>query len=246
MFSNWKFNCALVGLLLAVTFVSQRAWRSFHVAAPAGFRLENRQGPALPAAVLSGLQALLHQLDLEIKQSGEPVESLAFFVIHKGGKQLLECKLETIRNPGFAPASEFPVPHWTTDQSIVGYYLLDGTPLTVTLKHHPSQPKTTFLVVETREPLAPGAAVSVLHVEQQPLDLHPDSAGLCRHNLPRVPRDEGAIHAVAICLPAQATLQKYQPAEGAYLSTKDAPLVAWINRRLDDHAPAPFVVFKLN
>jgi len=247
MTRNWKFKCALAGLLVAVAFVAYRSWRSFHEAVPAGLHFDSRRGPALPAAMFPPLQTILHQLELEVKDSGEPVESLAFFVIPKTGKQLLVCNLETISNPGFAPASLFPVPRWTTDQSIVGYYLLNGTALNITLKHHPTQPNTAFLVVETRDPLAPGATLSVLHVEQRPLDLHQDAAGLCRQTLPRVPRDAGAIHAVAICLPVHSLLQKYQPADGAYISTKDdVPVVGWINRRLDAHAPAPFVTFKLH
>ena len=245
MTGNWKFKCALAGLLLAVVFAAYRFHRSLYDDAPASLRLERRHGPALPAAMLPPLQTFLHQLKLEVKESGEPVESLVYFVINKTSEQLLVCNLETVRNPGFATASQFPVERGTTDQSIVGYYLLDGTPLNFTLKHQRARSNAAFLAVETREPLAPGASISVLRVEQRPLDLRPDATGLCRQNLPRVPRDAGAIHAVAICLPAHATLQKYQPLDGAYISTKDAPLVGWINRRLDARTPEPFVTFKL-
>ena len=246
MTGNWKFKCALAGLLLAVLFTGYRACRSLQEVGPAWLRLERRHGSSLPTAMMPSLQSLLHQLELEVQQSGEPVESLVYFVILKTGKQMLVCNLETVSNPGFEPASQFPVQRWTTDQSIVGYYLLNGTPLNFTLKHHPTQPNAACLAVETREPLAPGASISVLRVEQRQLKLRPDAAGFCRQNLPWVPRDNGAIHAVAICLPARAILQTYQPAAGAYCLTTDAPFVGWINRRLDNNAPAPFVMFKLN
>ena len=246
MSRNWKFKAAVAGVLLVFVIVADRGYRSFHAAAPAWMRTENRRGAALPTQVLASVQAIFHQLDLEVKQSGQPVESLEFFTVAKTGKQLLVCSLETINNPGFEPASEFPVSRWTTDQNIIGYYLLNGTALNITLKHHPTQTNVTFLVVETRAPLAPGASVSVLRVEQRPLDLRPDTNGFSRVSLPRVPYDEGAIHAVAVGLPAHATLKKHLPAEGAYLSTKDAPLVIWINRRLDGRVPAPSIVFKLD
>lgn len=245
MTGNWKFKYALAGLLLAVVFVGYRSCRSFHDEEPAWLRLERRQSPSLPAAMMPPLQALLHQLELETKESGEPVESLVYFVVTKTGKQMLVCNLETIQNPGFTPASQFPLPRSTTDQSIVGYYLLNGTPLSFTLKHLSAKSNTAFLAVETREPLLSGASLAVLRVEQRPLDLHPDATGLYRQNLPRVKRDAGAIHAIAICLPARAILQKHQPTDGAYILTEDAPLVGWINRRLDARAPTPFVIFKL-
>lgn len=246
MTGNWKFKCALAGLLLAVVFTGFRVCRSFHEAGPSWLRLERRQGPTLPATMMPPLQTLLHELELEVQQSGEPAESLVYFVINKNGKQMLVCSLETLSNPGFAPASQFPVQRWTTDQSIVGYYLLNGTSLNFTLKHHPTQPNAACLAIETREPLAPGASISLLRVEQRPLDLHPDATGLCRQYLPRVPRDDGAIHAIAICLPPRATLKNYQPADGAYLSTKDSPLVAWISRRLDGRSPVPVITFTLD
>ena len=245
MTGNWKFKCVLVGLLVVVMFSVYQFNQSSNDRAPAWLRLERRHGPALPAAMLQSLKTLLQQIELDTNDSGQPLGSLIYFVITKNNKPMLACNLEIIRNPGFAPASQFPVERGTTDQSIVGYYLLDGTPLNFTLKHQRARSNAAFLAIETQEPLAPGASISLLRVEQQPLDLDLDVNGFCRQRFPRVSRNSSAIHAVAICLPANTSLQTYRPSDGAYISTKNALLVGWINRRLDSRVPAPSITFKL-
>ena len=246
MNSIWKFRCALIVAGLVLGFTVYRGRQTFYEEAPAWMRLQSRRSPALPDEVLTPWLTLRHQLDLAAKQNAQPIKSVQFFVITKSGKQMLVCNLETLTNPGFAPANQFQVSRWTSDQNIVGCYTLDGAPLTIRLKHHPTYPKVAFLSVETRDALAPGASLPVLNVEQRPLALRPDAVGYFTQSLPRVPSDDTTINAVAIGLPTTAILKTYRPEDGAYLSTKDAPLVTWINCRLDAHAPAPSIIFKLH
>jgi len=246
MNNNWRFHCALIAAVLLIGVSAYWCYRVFHEPAPDWMRLQSRHSPALPGEVLTPWLTLRHQLDLDAKQYAQPIKSVQFFTVTKSGKQMLVCNLETLTNHGFTPVNQFPVTRWTTDQNIIGYYTLDGTPLTITLKHNPSYPKVAFLTVETRDALAPGASLSVLHLEQRPFELRPDAKGFCTQYLPRVPRDDAALHAVAICLPTTATLKTYRPENGAYFSSKDALFVGWINCRLDDNVPAPLITFKLD
>ena len=245
MNTNWKFHCAVIAAFLVMGFTAYRGYRAFHETTPDWLRLHRQHSPTLPDEVRTPWLALRQQLDRDAKQTARPIKSVQLVAIAKNGKQMVVYNLDKLTNPGFAPVSEITVPHWTSDQAIFGYYLLDGTPLTFVLRHHPAYPKVAFLAVETPEPLAPGTSLAVLRAEKRPLELHPDAAGICPHYPPRVSRDEATINAIAIALPAGAILKTYRPEAGAYLTTKGAPFIGWINSRLDDRAPAPFVAFKL-
>jgi len=245
MNTNWKFSWAVIAALLVIGFTAYRGYRAFHESTPDWLRLQRRSSPTLPDEVRTPWLALRQQLDLDTKQTGRPTKSVQLVAIAKNGKQVVVYNLEKLTNPGFAPVREITVPHWTSDQAIFGYYLTDGTPLTFILRHHPAYPKVAFLAVETPAPLAPGTSVAVLRAEKRPLELRPDAAGFCSYSPPRVARDETTINAVAIALPAGAILKTYRPEAGAYLTTKGAPFVGWINSRLEARAPAPLVNFKL-
>ena len=245
MNTNWKFFSVVLAVLLVIGFITYRGYRAFHESVPDWMRLQSHRSPALPDAVKIPWLALRHQLDLETRQSAQPLKSVQIYSIPKGGKQLVIYKLEVLTNPGFTPVSQIPAARWTSDQTIVGCYTLEGAPLTITLKHHPAYPKVAFLTVETPEPLAPGACLAILHAEQRPFDLRPDPAGFFTQSLPRLSPDDPAIQAVAISLPAQTTLKTYRPEIGAYRTTTGAPFVSWINSRLEARAPAPSATFKL-
>ena len=240
-----KLRLISVATLLVVIVVTYRCWRAFHDAAPDWIRLERRHSPTLPSEFMPAFKNFRQQLDTEAKRYSQPVKSLLFYAIGKGGQQMLVGDLVTLYNPGFTPVAQLTVPHWTSDPSIYGCYTLDGVPLAIQLKHHPSNPKVASFVVELQEPLAPGATLPVLYVEQRPLTLRSDAAGNYTQYLPRVPRDDTAICAVAICLPARATIKNYQPDDGAYFFRQDMRLIGWINSRLDPKAGAPAVTFRL-
>ena len=245
MNTNWKFYSAVIAALLVIGFTASRGYRAFHESAPDWLRLQRRHSPTLSDEVRVPWLALRQQLDLDVKQTAHPIKSIQLIAIAKNGKQMVTYSLDKLTNPGFAPVREITVPHWTSDQVMLGYYLLDGTPLTLILRHHPAYPNVAFLAVETPEPLAAGTSVAVLRAEKRPLELRPDAAGFCPYSPSRIARDEATVSAVAIALPPGATVKTYRPEEGAFLTTKGAPFIGWISSRLDARAPTPFVLFKL-
>ena len=227
--------------LTVLGFVALRA-RTLFQGTP--FHIESKAAPALTPSVLESFRTYYHQIEREARANRLPIESIFFVEVRPTARECWQWRTEKLTNTGMNPMAQFERGSGTAIDRLIGYYTLEGEPLPLQYKHLPPNPQQPSVSVELPDALTPGQSVLVLRVERAPTKLQPNSAGNFAVNFPRLSNTDDVIRASALCLPAGKMLS-YRPQGGVYESTTGCPLFGWINSRLDDRAPAPFVTFKL-
>lgn len=244
MRENWKLW--LTGLIVAVVLgiAVTRLRSSFGEKPPDWLRLQNLTSPQLNAASRKQFIYFRKEIELESTTTSLPIQSLQLIEWVTGGKELRTWSIEKYSNAGMTPLGNLEVPRAVADDRPVGFYTMEGEPLDYTLRHMPARPKTAIGVVHLDKPLASGASCYVVYIERQTNYLKPNARGEFAYRFGMLRSGGNFIQAVGFLLPEDFQVVRYTPSIGSSESVGGAPLIGWINTRIEKDSLPPMVTFK--
>jgi hypothetical protein len=248
---HWKRWTVIVVLSLAAGFILHQARSALTNRPPFWLKTTTIKGPKLttsdPACPLKRFRQMVDDARLEARQLRLPMGSVQLYEVRKRKGNVVVWNVERFVNRGFDPETRFQHGLRTPIQQLIGYYMLDGKPISAVVRELTKlQGRTANIELTVPEPVAAGAELFVIRLERgtaKPV-LSPHS-GHYYLSLSYLPSTNSGIACRAIQLPQGSSIVRYAPAEVAWSAAQGAPIVAWQNSQMPPKAPAPSLTFTM-
>jgi len=225
--TNWKFLSVALLFIIAIGYTATRLITSFHPQRPPGWlQQQQRSSPGIDRHPRAQFRALLTKAE----EKGKRLSSARFLELGNDPAESILWTTERILNTGFDPLARVETTWNLPLSELVGYYLLDGTPLSYTTRFNPNYPSSFPITVQLPQPLAPGVASLLVRRQRYRVELLAESNRDFQFSLPRghaIPR-AGGIGFCGVYLGPDVRLTAYKPSREILLADTNNAVVAWI------------------
>ncbi len=185
--------------------------------------------PALPRKSWQQFGELLRLARQTATRDGLRLRSIELVELTDDPKTAIYWLDDELKNPGFEPLQRLERQSGGRGNELLGFYTLDGTPLSFTERTDPRDAQHHILTVQLDEPLAPGKTVLILRRERRPVSIRTGRDGAQTLALGRLGPGGDVLRVRGVCLLSKMTLLNYTPQPSATRNQSDPPFVGWIS-----------------
>ncbi|MCG3146767.1 MAG: hypothetical protein PCFJNLEI_00201 [Verrucomicrobiae bacterium] len=248
---NWKLLVTILVTLIVLALAGLRFKRAFAPQAPAALNYVQHTSPGFTfnadlRRAWKSVAAFVAQAQREEKAALKKLTQLSFVHVSRLPNEALIWDSLEARNPGFETLRRVERSEPGAPAKLIGYYTLDGQPLTYDTKTDLRNPRQTLTTVTLAAPLGPGKAELIFRVLSTTARITTNTPGKGVVSLGRLPANPAELHALGLAVPQPASLAKY-PTIGARVQNQEAlTTIIWFNTEPDSAPRQIQVTFDLN
>jgi len=171
--------------------------------------------------------------------------SVQLYEVRRGKSEAIVWSLEEYVNRGFDAQSHFQHELRIPEQQVLGFYTLEGKPLSATIRrlaYLEGQPLNVEFTVGS--PVQPGERLRVIRLDRSRAIAETMQKDAYLLALDRVPDTNMAVAVRLAYFPKGASVVRYSPDTGFSSVFAGKPTVSWRNSDSNPHDPAPSVTFR--
>jgi hypothetical protein len=246
---DWKRWLTLIFLSMATGFILHQVRTAIARRPPAWLQVKKIVGPALGnesfSSPLRQFRGLVDEAQQEANRCHRPLGRVCLCEVRKGSPEAITWTLDQFDNQGFDAQSHFQRELPGPSQHLIGYYTLDGKPLSAVIRQltylGSEHPTVEFGVAP---PVLPGAKLFVIRIERG-LKIVPSAhEGAYFLSLGRLPPTNEVLAAQGVHFPRGAVIVQHSPGGESGTSSAGLPTVIWFNSSLKPQDAAPSVLFR--
>jgi hypothetical protein len=225
---NWKLLTIGILLLVAIGYTAARITGSFRPERPPDWLQQtDRRSPAIPSMPRAALQNLVRKAG----EKNKAIISIRYLELGEDPTVSALWTTEHLGNAGFAPLERAETTWNLPLSDLIGYYLLDGTPIKFTTRCNPNYPDSFPVTLHLPKAVAPGESVLIIRRQHYRVDLTAVNNREFQIVLPGrgypITRT-GGVALSGICAGPEAKLATYKPQRDVLLTDDANAAVGWL------------------